>query len=102
MQNYRDLSDIELFIKIEKYDPRAIEEVYQRYAPVLFPLIVRITNDPQVAEDILIDVFVSLWRKIDLFNFERGNTYTWLITLARNKSVRFLRQKHIENNEKMS
>ena len=99
VQNYRDLSDIELFIKIEKYDPRAIEEVYQRYAPVLFPLIVRIANNPQAAENILIDVFISLWRKIDLFNFERGNTYTWLVTLARNKAVRFLRQKRTKNNE---
>lgn len=99
MQNYRDLSDIELFIKIEKYDPHALEEVYQRYAPTLFPLIVRIANDPQAAEDILIDVFISLWRKIDLFDFERGNTYTWLVTLARNKSVRFLRQKQTEGSE---
>ena len=63
VQNYRDLSDIELFIKIEKYDPRAIEEVYQRYAPVLFPLIVRIANNPQAAENILIDVFISLLPK---------------------------------------
>ncbi len=102
MQNYIDLSDIELFIKIEKYDPYALEEVYQRYAPTLFPLIVRIANDPQAAEDILIDVFISLWRKIDLFNFERGNTYTWLVTLARNKAVRFLRQKHTEGNEQIA
>lgn len=101
MQNYRDLSDIELFIKIEKYDPYAIEEVYQRYAPTLFPLIVRIANDPQAAEDILIDVFVSLWKKIDRFNFERGNTYTWLVTLARNKAVRFLKQKHSESSEEI-
>ena len=97
VQNYNDLSDIELFIKIEKYDPYAIEEVYQRYAPVLLPLIVRIVNNPQSAEKILIDVFISLWRKIDFFNFDCGNTYTWLVTLTRNKAARFLRQKHSEN-----
>ena len=44
----------------------------------------------------MIDLFISLWRKIDLFNFKCGNTYTWLITLARNKAVSFVRQKHSE------
>lgn len=99
LKNYKDLSDIELFIKIEKYDPYAIEEVYLRYSPVLFPLITRIINDHQAAEKLLIGVFISLWRKIDLFNFNSGNTYTWLITLARNKAVSFVRKKHSENHE---
>lgn len=94
MKNYKDLTDIELFIKIEKYDPHAVEEVYSRYSPILFPLISRIISDRQIAEEIMIDVFISLWRKIDLFNFESGNTYSWLITLARNKAVHVIREKH--------
>lgn len=94
MKSYKDLTDIELFIKIEKYDPHALEEVYSRYSTILFPLISRIISDRQIAEKILIDVFISLWRKIDLFNFESGNTYSWLIALARNKAVHVIREKH--------
>ncbi|VAX24619.1 hypothetical protein MNBD_IGNAVI01-1723 [hydrothermal vent metagenome] len=100
MQNYKDLSDIELFIKIEKYDPYAIEELYLRYSAILFSLITRIVNDAHSAEEILIDVFVTVWRKTDLFNFDTGNTYTWLITLARNKAVEFNRNEHSEEVDK--
>lgn len=96
MQNYKDLSDIELFLKIEKYDPHAIEELYLRYSGVLYSLIVRIVNDNKIAEDILVDVFISVWRKVTLLNFDTGNTYTWLITLARNKAVDYNRKKVTE------
>ncbi len=99
MQNYKDLSDIELFIKIEKYDPYAIEELYLRYSAILYSLITRIVNDAYTAEEILVDVFVSVWRKTDLFNFDTGNTYTWLIALARNKAVEFNRNKPSEEND---
>ena len=98
VQNYKDLSDIELFIKIEKYDPYAIEELYLRYSAILYSLITRIVNDAHTTEEILIDVFVSVWRKTDIFNFDTGNTYTWLITLARNKAVEFNRNKSSEEN----
>ncbi len=99
MQNYKDLSDIELFIEIEKYDPYAIEELYLRYSALLYSLINRIVNDSKITEEILIDVFVSVWGKIHLFNFDTGNTYTWLITLARNKAVEFNRKKTREENQ---
>ncbi|MEN8191585.1 MAG: sigma-70 family RNA polymerase sigma factor [Bacteroidota bacterium] len=96
MTNYKDLSDIELFIKIEKYDPYALEELYSRYSPLLYSLAARIVNDYQISEKILIDTFVSLWRKIDLFDFDSGNTFTWLVTLTRNKAVEHIRAKHTD------
>lgn len=87
MSKYTDLSDIELFEKIVKYDSRALEELYERYSPILFSLIKKITPDIKTAEMILSDVFVIVWRKIDMFDFKSGNVYTWLITLARNRAV---------------
>jgi len=87
LSKYTDLSDIDLFEKIVKYDSRALEELYERYSSILFSLIKKITPDIKTAEMILSDVFVIVWRKIDMFDFKSGNVYTWLITLARNRAV---------------
>lgn len=81
------LTDAEIMLKIAGYDSKALEQLYDRYAPVLYTLIKKIVTDKETAEEILSDVFVIIWRQIDHFDFKTNNTYTWLITLARNRAI---------------
>lgn len=92
MKSYSILTDLELFRKISAYDSRALETLYDRYSPILFTLIKRIVVEERLAEEILIEVFAIIWRKIDRFNFSTGNVYAWLILLSRNKAVDYLRR----------
>lgn len=92
MKSYSILTDLELFRKISAYDSRALETLYDRYSPLLFTLIKRIVVEERLAEEILIEVFAIIWRKIDRFNFSTGNVYAWLVLLARNKAVDYLRR----------
>jgi RNA polymerase sigma-70 factor (ECF subfamily) len=91
LNNYKDLTDIEIFENIVKYDSKALEELYIRYSPILFSLIKKIVVDVKVAETILLDVFTTVWEKIDLFNFKTANVYAWMIFLTRNKAIDYLR-----------
>ena len=93
MNNYQNLTDIEIFKKIVKYDSKALEELYVRYSPILYSLIKKIVNDKKISEEILLDVFTTVWKKIDLFSFKTGNVYVWLIMLTRNKAVEYVRNK---------
>lgn len=93
MNSYQNLTDIEVFEKIVKYDSKALEELYIRYSPLLYSLIKKIVVDVNITENILLDVFTVVWRKIDLFNFKTGNVYVWMIMLARNKAVEYIRNK---------
>ncbi|MBU0472784.1 MAG: sigma-70 family RNA polymerase sigma factor [Bacteroidetes bacterium] len=93
MTSYKDISDIEIFEHIVKYDSKALEELYLRYSPILYSLIKKIVSDEKVSEQILLDVFTVVWKKIDLFSFKTGNVYTWMIMLTRNKAVEYLRNK---------
>jgi len=95
---YNTLPDNELFRKIAEYDSKALEELYDRYSPILYTLIKRIVNDKNVADEILSEVFVVIWRKIPKFNFDMNNVYVWLIILARNKAVDKLRRDRDEGN----
>jgi len=91
--NYKEETDIKIFERIVKYDSKALEELYHRYSPILYSLIKKIVKDVKTSEEILLDVFTTVWEKVDLFSFKTGNVYTWLITLTRNIAVDYKQEK---------
>jgi len=92
LNRFKELTDLELMREIANFESRALEELYDRYSPLLYTLIKKITPDEETAEKVLVDVFVIVWRKTFRFNFNNGNVYSWLVTLARNKAVDTLRR----------
>lgn len=86
-------TDAEIMLKVAGYDSKALEQLYDRYSPILYTLIKKIVDDNEAAEEILSDVFVIVWRQIDQFDFKTNNVYTWLITLARNKAIDVIYRK---------
>lgn len=95
MSKFKEMSDIELMREISRFESRALEELYDRYSPLLFTLIKKIAPNQSIAEDILTEVFVIIWRKISKFDFNSANVYTWLVTLARNKAIDYVRRERM-------
>jgi len=87
MSNYNILTDAEIMLKIAGYDSKALELLYDRYAPQLYALIKRIIPNQELAEEVLSEVFVIILKQIDQFDFKSNDVYTWLITLTRNKAI---------------
>ncbi|HCY76605.1 MAG TPA: hypothetical protein DHV28_11860 [Ignavibacteriales bacterium] len=88
-----ELTDIELFERVINRDSKALENLYDRYSPVLYTLVKRIVIDQEKAEEILADIFVIIWKKSSMFDINSGNLYSWLINLARNKSLDLMRRE---------
>lgn len=94
------LTDIELFQKISNRDSKALENLYDRYSPVLYTLVKRIVVEKELAEEILADIFVIIWQKSSMFNINSGNLFPWLINLTRNKALDIIRRdKSLINEE---
>ncbi|WP_269713307.1 sigma-70 family RNA polymerase sigma factor [Caulobacter sp. NIBR2454] len=72
-------------------DRRALEEVYNRTSAKLFGVCLRILSDRSEAEDVLQEVYLTVWRKADQFDPDRASPITWLSTLARNRAIDRLR-----------
>ena len=87
MPQNANLSDIEIMKRVSSYDSKALEILYNRYSPLLYTLIKKTVKEKEQAEEILTEVFVIIWRKVQLFDVYKGNVYTWLVILARNKAV---------------
>lgn len=83
--------EIELLTKTGQGDRASFEQLYDRYAGVLFSMAYRVLNNQEAAEDVLQDVFVQIWDKAPTYDPARGKPLTWAVTMTRNKSIDRLR-----------
>jgi RNA polymerase sigma-70 factor (ECF subfamily) len=74
-------------VRVGTGDRAALRTVYDDSAPKIFGVLIRILKDRSEAEDVLQDVYVTLWRKAALFDPERAGAMTWLIAIARNRAI---------------
>ncbi|BCQ29724.1 sigma-70 family RNA polymerase sigma factor (plasmid) [Caballeronia sp. NK8] len=85
-----------LLVNVANGDEKAFDELYRATSPRIFGVIVRMIRDRGEAEDILQEVFAAAWRRADTFDMTRGSAITWLITLARNRTIDRMRQHREE------
>jgi RNA polymerase sigma factor (sigma-70 family) len=73
-------------------DPAALEIVYQKTSAKLFGICLRILKERSEAEDVLQEVYLTVWRRAGAFDPGRGvSPITWLAALARNRAIDRLR-----------
>ena len=68
-------------------DRAAFAETYNRTSAKLFGIILRILPERGEAEDVLQEVYVTVWRKAAEFDPARASPITWLATIARNRAI---------------
>ncbi|SIT37097.1 RNA polymerase sigma-70 factor (fragment) [Paraburkholderia piptadeniae] len=73
-------------------DQAAFAELYRLTSSKLFGVCVRMLRDRGEAEDMLQEVYTTVWRRADTFDPSRASAITWLVTLARNRTIDRLRQ----------
>ena len=76
-----------LFPAIASGDRRAFARLYERTSAKLYGVALRILKSESEAEEVLQDVYVSVWRNAGRFQIERASPITWLAVLARNRSI---------------
>lgn len=90
---YGELNDEELMQRLSYRDLRAFEALYDRYGDLVYSTCLRVVRDAQLAEDIVQEVFLRLWRKPESYVAQRGRFPTWLLSVTRNRSVDEIRSR---------
>ncbi|WP_276480528.1 RNA polymerase sigma factor [Paraflavitalea pollutisoli] len=93
-------SEQELVSLLRNRDNKAFGYLYDHYSGALFGIILQILNDSELASDVLQDVFVNIWRKIDSYDSTKGRLFTWMLNIARNASIDTIRSKNYQNEKK--
>ena len=74
-------------------DLTALATLYDRYGRVAYALAHRILGEPEAAEDVVHDGFISAWRGAGSYRSERGNVRGWLLSIVHHRAVDVLRRK---------
>ena len=79
---------------IKFQDREVFAYVYDNYSPAVFGEIVRIVKSREAAEDLLQDVFITIWQKGDQYDRRKGRLFTWIMSITRNKCIDYLRKSN--------
>lgn len=85
-------SDAELFYALKAGKSSALGILYDRYATLVYRLALRILTNPQEAEDLTQEIFLTLWRN-QAYNPDRGSLSSFLTTLTRSRAIDKLRSR---------
>jgi len=97
---FEKIDDATLIQRIARTETGALEELYDRYNHVVFSVALAILNDPSVAEEVTLDVFVRVWKGASTYQAERGKVSTWLAAITRHHAIDVLRGQRSNLNQK--
>ena len=86
-------ADADLMRRVRAGDRGAIDALYERFRRPAFALARRILSDDVLAEDVLQEVFLSVWRDPDAFDRGRGSVASWLLAVVHHKAVDAVRRE---------
>ena len=78
---------------MQQGDQTSVAELYERYGGAAYGLAFRITNDGTLAEDVVQDAFVSVWKQCGRFDAGRGQVRSWLLTIVHHKAIDAVRRR---------
>ena len=84
-------ADVELVLKMQSGDERALGAFYDRWYPAVSALVARMLKSADDVEDVVEETFWQAWRQASRFAAERGSVATWLLTIARSRALDRLR-----------
>jgi RNA polymerase sigma-70 factor (ECF subfamily) len=93
-------SEQELVSLLLQQNGQAFSYLYDNYSPALFGIINQIIPDKNISADVLQEVFINIWRKIDSYDETKGRLFTWMLNIARNAAIDKIRSKPYQNSLK--
>jgi RNA polymerase sigma-70 factor (ECF subfamily) len=89
-----DANDDELLItKVAQGDRTAFSTLYDRFSTPLYSLALKMLVNEAEAQDLLQEVFLSIWNKAGTFRAERGSAFSWVVAQLRNRAIDRIRSR---------
>jgi RNA polymerase sigma-70 factor (ECF subfamily) len=88
---YSGEDDRNLAERLKRREPSVMGDIYDRYGKLVFSLIYRVVRDIGVAEDLVQETFLRVWNRAQGFDAERGALGPWLLAVARNRAIDYVR-----------
>ena len=87
----REPSDEQLATRLQQGDRASGDVLMERHHRLVARTIHEVIRDTHAVEDLMQEIFMKIFRKIDLFQPDKGKFLPWLVTVARNEALNHLR-----------
>ena len=94
-------SEQELVVLLNEQSNDAFNYLYDNYSGAIYTIINQIVTDKNTASDVMQDVFVNIWRKINSYDATKGRLFTWMLNIARNAAIDKVRSKGYRDNQRI-
>jgi RNA polymerase sigma-70 factor (ECF subfamily) len=91
MAVYAGSEDRALIARLQRRDPQALAELYDRYGKLAYSLVLRVVRDSAIAEDLVQETFLRVWNRVHSVDSDKGSIGPWLLAIARNRAIDYLR-----------
>jgi RNA polymerase sigma factor (sigma-70 family) len=86
---------VEALVRTGEEDRAAFRDLYSLTSAKLFGICYRICGERQAAEDVLHDVYLTIWKRAGAYEPARASPITWLATIARNRAIDWQRAQSV-------
>lgn len=100
MTTVNTYTEPELVQLLRQKEEAAFKYLYDHYAGALNGAILQIIPEQALASDVLQEVFLNIWRRIDTYDASKGRLFTWMLNIARNAAIDMTRSKAYQNSQK--
>jgi len=93
-------SEQELVVLLNEQSNDAFNYLYDNYSGAIYTIINQVVSDKDTANDVMQEVFVNIWRKINTYDATKGRLFTWMLNIARNAAIDKVRSKGYRDNQR--
>jgi RNA polymerase sigma-70 factor (ECF subfamily) len=87
------MDDAALLEAVAEGNQDAMAAVFDRYSRIVYSIALRVLREPSLAEDVMQEVLLQVWKRPQSFVAQRGNLAAWLSVVARNRAIDVLRKR---------
>ncbi len=91
------LSEEEIVAMLKARDPKGMRYLCEKFSAALYGVIFKLIPVPEVAEEILQEVYIKIWQNFASYDSSKGRLYTWMLNIARNQAIDKTRSADFKN-----
>lgn len=86
-----------LIASVSQGDDKALSELYDAFGGALYGVILRIVQREDLAQEVLQDTFMKIWRNAASYDRSKGRPFTWMVNIAKNAAIDATRSAEVKH-----
>jgi RNA polymerase sigma factor (sigma-70 family) len=91
------VQDAPLIAAVQRGDQQALAALYDAYSGALYGIILKVVEKEELAQEVLQDTFVKIWRSAGGYDASKGRPFTWMLNIARNTAIDMVRSAAVRH-----